>query len=96
MKTIHKYNLIPTEKQIVLLPRFHKIIHAGFDCAGNLCLWAEVYTDNVMEPQDIFILGTGHEMPKFSNLKTHLGTVVDSQFVRHIYIDYGEERRGDE
>ena len=49
-----------------------------------------------MEPQDIFILGTGHEMPKFSNLKTHLGTVVDSQFVRHIYIDYGEERRGDE
>ena len=81
--TIHKYPLQLQEFQTVKLPAFAKIRKAGYDAAGQLCLWAQV-TQGLAPTEDvgIYITGTGRDIPAHVN---YIDTVFDQQFVSHIW-----------
>jgi len=64
MKTIYKYNLEITDRQIVEMPYNSEII-AVKNQGDDLCLWAIVETENEVRPTyEIEIYGTGHPMDK--------------------------------
>lgn len=82
MKTIYKYRIERTDRQLITLPVDARIIHVGLQ-DNELHLWAEVSTEGMSEQRTIYIRGTGH--PLTGTEGRHLGTVMDGLFVWHIY-----------
>lgn len=64
MKTIYKYNLEITDRQIVKMPYNSEIISVK-NQGNSLCLWAMVETNNEVRPTyEIEIFGTGNPIEK--------------------------------
>lgn len=88
MKTIHKYKI---ETEIInKVNSFEgaKFLCAGWDCYDDLCVWAEVDTDNLTKQFDILCLGTGWKLDSFYNEGkqiNHIDSVVDKPYIWHIY-----------
>ena len=85
MKTIYKYPIDVIGWQSLNMPAEAMIIHAGLDPQGALCLWAEVDTEAIMQSVGIVIVGTGH--PFNGAMAQHLGTVLQNEFVWHIFCE---------
>jgi hypothetical protein len=86
MKTIWKYQLVLEDFQEIEMPKASRIISTGIDPMGDLCIWAEVFTDfseENKESKTIAIVGTGNPMPIDPVL--YIGTVPMGQFVWHVY-----------
>lgn len=84
MTTIYKYPLRFVDLIHVEMPRDAKILHAGFDPNGQLCLWAVVDTDKPKHTCAIKIVGTGNQFES-PHLWTFVSTVIDATFVWHIF-----------
>ena len=82
MQIVHKYPLVLQDFQTIKLPQMSTVRKVGHDAAGQLCLWAEVNTDNAPEDLRIYICGTGHPVPDHAQF---IDTVFDEQFVWHIW-----------
>ena len=82
MKTIYKYHIERTDRQLIVLSVDARTIHVGLQ-NNELYLWAEVSTDALLEQRTIYVRGTGH--PFIGTEGRHLGTVMDGLFVWHIY-----------
>ena len=73
MKTIWKYELVTTDKQVLALPTEAVILTVQMQ-HGKTNLWALVDTEAVgEESRTIAIYGTGHPMPD-NVMRTYLGT----------------------
>lgn len=85
---IHKFPLEIVDTQFVFMPGVSRILSVQVQ-HGRPCLWAEVDPSKPKIRRMIFIVGTGHELPK--GYKTFVGTVqqLDGRLVWHIY-DGGE------
>ena len=82
MKTIYKYPIEITNKQIIEMPCNYKLLHVGLDPEGNPVLWAEVYTSSPTALVPIYVIGTGHPVPEETK---HIGSFVQIPFVWHVY-----------
>lgn len=89
-KSIWKFQLEITDRQLVEMPMGANIIHVG-NQYGMVCLWAEVDTDVGKESRWFRIYGTGHNVVSLEGLD-FVGTVItmDGKLVWHVY----EEERG--
>ncbi len=86
MKTVYKYELQLTDHQRITVScaGLSDPIYAGLDPNGKLCIWCLVQTHATLtETYDIYIVGTGNPIP--IEAKIHLGSVVQGQFVWHVF-----------
>jgi hypothetical protein len=87
MKTIYKYQIPINENPFLLKThRYCNFLHV--DCQNNaLCLWVELNPEDEMITIPIYIIGTGHSLPK-DNLD-YIGTALMSalSLVLHLYAD---------
>lgn len=81
--TIFKYPIGIEDIQTVRVRANPKVIHVGMDPGGQLCIWAEVDRDSPETSHVVHVYGTGH--PLRDNRGNHLGSVLDDQFVWHVY-----------
>lgn len=83
-RRVWKYELrLIDEPQLVAIPEPGWIVHV--DCQGTtLCLWAEVWPDNVEADRWFTVEGTGHPIPREGR---HVGTGTDDVrgLVWHVY-----------
>lgn len=93
MRTIWKFPLQMIDEQVIELPANSRVLSAGLDPAGLLCVWAQVDSEQPKSRAAIFIQGTGqplidgidywpHENNKF------IGSVLQGQFVWHVFARY--------
>lgn len=82
-RTIYKYSL---EQRRHRIPALHKVIHAGVDPVGELCVWVEVDASTTEIDVSFFRVGTGHVVPDGAE---HIWSFNDGPFVWHIYKEYG-------
>lgn len=74
-------------RQAIKMPRGAKILSVQDQC-GNLCLWAEVDTEEPAETRNIRIYGTGHEVrTRYTSRLEYIATIqlFGGSFVLHIY-----------
>lgn len=62
MKTVWKFAIQLTHKQVVSMPEGAEILTAQFQGPFNLCLWALVDDAVAMERRLIEVIGTGHDI----------------------------------
>lgn len=79
MKRIFKYGLV--HGRMVFWRKPGKVIHFGLDPNGLKCIWVEAETDKPEIRTELITAPTGGEVPA----GVHLGTIVEGQFVWHIY-----------
>lgn len=86
MSTIFKYPIDIKDEQHVTMSAWSRFLSVGYDPSGQLCVWAEVNPD-LKPPIDrtIWIVGTGGEMPFMQQKSRFLGTVLDGDFVWHVF-----------
>ena len=87
--TIWKFPLKAEETQAIEMPVGARILSAGMDPQGTLCVWAEVEPfKDLTEFRKVWVIGTGHTLgpdnPRF------LGSVLMGPFIWHVYCDRGE------
>lgn len=85
-KTIWKYVLIP-EQLTVSIPEGATILTAR-EQGDDICIWAEVYTENPLETRTFEIFGTGHDIPVGIMIdRKYIGTAVllGGRYVFHVY-----------
>lgn len=83
--TIWKYPLERVDIQRITLPAPARILSAGLDPSGQLCVWAMVDSSpNQMLCREIRIFGTGHSIDD-SLLPDFVGTVLDGPFMWHVF-----------
>lgn len=84
MKTVWKFKLEPETEQEISIPETHEFIHVAMQ-NGEANLWAVVDTDSKIVEKEIFVYGTGEEIPK--NVKmSHLGSfITDENLVFHVF-----------
>ncbi len=59
------------------------VVLVGLDPAGSVCVWVQhADPDGRKIDRDLFIVGTGHEVPQPAN---HLGSFVQGPYVWHVY-----------
>ena len=96
MLTIHKYvfaddrrtdgiiDFAPKVNEFTIqLPQGAVVRHVAMQ-GSVICLWAEVDTEQPMEPQRIFKIGTGAPVP-IEAMHYYIGTVFQNGFVWHLY-----------
>ena len=85
MKKIYKYSLPEplSGPQPMFLPKGARILHAGLDPQGILCIWAMVDPANESENKVILVEGTGRELPDKTLL--FISSVRTGPFVWHIF-----------
>ncbi len=81
MKKIFKYDISDFS---AMMPDDMEFLHAGTDPEGKMCIWAIVNPQATLRKREFFIFPTGWAMP--TRAMRHLGTVVNNQFVWHIFI----------
>ena len=79
---IYKYPLELNDAQMVLLPPNYKILHVG-EQNRQLTMWAAVEPSPEIVEVMIEIIGTGNDYNPEG--KTFLGTVIQGEFVWHIF-----------
>lgn len=74
--------------QSVAMPKGSTIVNVGMQLHGPIMtpmLWVELSAmELMMEMREFVIYGTGHKFIK-AYFQKHVGTVMDGQFVWHIY-----------
>jgi hypothetical protein len=85
MRTIYKYPIEVVDEQIVKMPQFSKILTVQLQ-RNHVCIWAEVETDEPIVDYELFIFGTGHEIPPYLK-KRYIGTfqLLGGDLVFHLY-----------
>jgi hypothetical protein len=83
-RQIWKY---PLPKGLNLLEMPEKAIPRSVQIqGGQLCLWAEVQTNQPLEKRRFIVIGTGHPFPPVETRPDiYIGTVQDGALVWHIY-----------
>ena len=85
---IFKYPFHITPQQSVSLPRFSKILKV--DTQREVpCIWAMVDPTEKMEEHDLFIFGTGHDLPEDIEANyNYIGTIQTTEeiYVWHVFI----------
>lgn len=84
MTTIWKYPLEVKDRQTLVLPRDAKVISAGLDVSGQLCLWAVVVPERNRTKLGVLIVGTGNPFED-DDLWYFIDTVVMPPFVWHVF-----------
>lgn len=83
MRTVYKFPLAGVLAGMPLsVPTVGKIVHAGPDPEGRLCVWVDHEIGAPLTTQ-IAIFGTGHPIP--DNKWVHGTTFIDGPFVWHVY-----------
>jgi hypothetical protein len=83
MHTIYKYRLKIADTQQIQMPEYAEVIHMGLDPLGDPCLWARVNPEYPAALVDIFVVGTGCNVPE--RAKIYLGSIKQDQFMWHIF-----------
>jgi hypothetical protein len=92
MPTIHKFRLNPHDRKaqhIELTGSRPEIISVGLDPHGDLCAWALVEPDDPANPDmqvDFYVVATGQPLPFRQEYSAFLGTVLQGEYVWHVYI----------
>ena len=87
MIAIWRQELALVEKQEIIAPGLRRIV-AIDNKRGGIEAWFEVDTDAEDRTLEIYIVGTGHEVPEAVTRgweQTYLGHVIDGPFVWHLY-----------
>lgn len=87
MKTIHKYPLQITDRQIVKMPQLAQILCVQVQ-HDQICIWAEVETNNPTENVKIGVYGTGNPVePADPGHRNYIGTVqtYNGNLVWHVF-----------
>lgn len=82
MRTVHKYVLSESVNQVSTFEGA-KFIHVANQCE-QITVWAEVNTLARECSRMLYVVGTGHEVPRFGE---HVGAALmaDGAFVFHVY-----------
>ncbi len=85
MRSVWKFPLRAQGKQSLYMPLGAKILSVGPQ-GEHICLWADVDTEANPMPRDIFVFGTGHEMPEGDQFN-YLGTahLMGGSLVLHVF-----------
>lgn len=70
----------------VIMPQVAKLLHVAMQ-NGKLCVWALVWPQLPKVTRRLVIYGTGDAIERGE--RAYVGTVMDGQFVWHVF-DYGE------
>lgn len=85
---ILKYQLEITNRQEIEMAAGSKVIKAGVDPDGKLCVW--VLVPKLLTPRhtqtEIFIRGTGHEF-EMDEYVDYIDSVVHGRFVWHVFVN---------
>jgi len=85
IEVIYKYQIQLKQYQILKgVPSGAKILKAGEDPTGNLCLWIQHPYATPTDDIQIEIYGTGHDIDSFMK-KEHIDSVVMGRHVWHIF-----------
>ncbi len=88
MKTIYKYQLELTDKQIIKTYKNVEWLTVQLQ-HNTVCLWGVVDTDTCPQDAIIYIVGTGNPMPKFDKYSPivleYIGAVQQNSLVWHIF-----------
>jgi hypothetical protein len=91
MKTIWKYPLATLDVQAVTGNGI-RVISAGLDPEGRLCVWAKVDSDQPVSIAHVAIVGTGRELP-VENFE-FLASVRVNSFMWHIFTMHDDRIAG--
>lgn len=84
--TIHKHRLcITMGDHAITTHERSKVLHVGLDPSGEPCIWLQVDTSQPFMHFGVFIIGTGHDVPR--EAVHHIGSFLDGEFMWHIYIE---------
>lgn len=86
MKTIHKWQLEITDRQVLKMPCRPMILTVQIQ-SGILCLWAKVDTDEPTKEYTVLIFGTGNELPVSGWGYGYIGTIQQYGGVWHVFIE---------
>lgn len=81
-RTIWKYPLNITDRQVVMIPKNGQLLSVQFQGA-ILCLWVLVDPNAPEQPREIEVIGTGN--PIDNSNRYHIDTVQDGSLVWHIF-----------
>jgi hypothetical protein len=81
--TIFKYPFNLKSTQTIELPDGAQIIHVGLDPADRPCMWAMVNPDHPKTNVEIYIIGTGHNVPILAT--HHMGSFKMGQYMWHVF-----------
>ena len=87
MTSIWRQELALVEKQEITAPGLRRIV-AIDNKRGGIEAWFEVDGDAEDRTLEIYIVGTGHEVPEAVTRgweQTYLGHVIDGPWVWHLY-----------
>lgn len=79
---IWKFPCPLTDEVHVEIPADATFLHFGHDPGGMMCIWIAVDPEADLEERVFYVRGTGHEVAEGL---VHLGSVVDSMFVWHLF-----------
>ena len=86
MKTIYKYEISPHKLRLEM-PKGARIL-AAREQFENICIWAEVDTEQPQETRYFEVFGTGHAMHEDMGVsREYLGTAVlgGGALILHVY-----------
>lgn len=90
MKRIYKYHINFDRHQVLPLPQDAQFLHIDYQ-NNSLCLWFMIDSTKPTTLIKLEVIGTGWEIPDLPPLnnqpviRKHLGTVLQGQFVWHIF-----------
>ncbi len=91
MRRVFKYPLRPlgqTAHTTIEVPGQPTLAHVDMQ-RDQVCLWLEVEQASKPVAYSIEVVGTGHPVP---DAYMHLGSVIDRQFVWHVYQDLRKDQ----
>ena len=88
MRTIYKYKLTITDKQVIDMP-LTGLLHSIQFQGDELYAWVEVDTEYLKGKRTFWIVGTGHPLPKVEGHLMFRQTIQTPPFVWHIYEEQG-------
>jgi hypothetical protein len=81
MRTVWKFPLEITDQQVIEVHGIPRVVLVAIQ-NGTPCIWMEMDTDERKVPMRLYIVGTGHSVPPFTQ---HVVSFLDGRFVWHIY-----------
>ena len=89
MKTIYKYILEPVGAQTLQIPSGAEFLSVQMQ-HGNLCLWAIVDPEKLLENEYFVIVGTGHPVPEKPKYLQYLGTVQQAARLKNLFPEHAD------
>jgi hypothetical protein len=88
MKTVWKYELEITDKQIIQMPTEAEPLYVGWQ-HKRLCVWMLVDPATLLTQRIVRVVGTGHPVTWEEYDLQYAGTAVDDQlgFVWHVWVE---------